>query len=167
VPDREDEFERAVMRYSRDLLRTARRLVGDSVSAEDLVQETLLAAWSGFSTFQSGSNLRAWLFRILMNRFYSRGRKSRTLPIIVPLTDIDSTPTSASGREFAKLDRAFDELGAEHREVLLLGVVEEFTCREMAEILNVPIGTVMSRLSRARSALRSRLGVQPGKKVYR
>ncbi len=139
------------MPHVRSLLRVARRLTSDP---EDLVQETMLSAWRGFHQFQPGTNVRAWLFRIMMNGFHVRGRKIQ--PLLVPIEGHDRAggPDLSSAAEVAQ---ALDELALEHRTVLLLGVVEGFTCREIAEILDVPIGTVMSRLSRARDAMRSLL----------
>ena len=140
----------------------ARRITRDASLAEDIVQETLLHAWRAFDQFERGTNARAWLFRILFNVFYGRGRKLRAGPILVTLND-KGVETSKSAQilfsliDAAALTQAFDQLSEEHRTVLLLGVVEGFTCREMAEILSVPIGTVMSRISRARQALRDRL----------
>ncbi len=139
------------MPHVRSLLRVARRLTSEP---EDLVQETMLSAWRAFDQFQPGTNARAWLFRIMMNGFHARGRKAR--PALVPIDGHDR----AGGADIstaAEVAEALDELAVEHRTVLLLGVVEGFTCQEMAEILGVPIGTVMSRLSRGREALRSRL----------
>ena len=146
------------MPHSRSLLRVARRLMFHSVAAEDLVQETLLLAWRGFHQFRPGTNARAWLFRILFNTYHAEGRKQQ--PSAWPsLTAAAPGPWTESSSivDGAEIGRALAELAEEHRTVLLLGVVEGFTCKEMAEILAVPIGTVMSRLSRARQAMRSRL----------
>lgn len=151
---RQDEFERIALPHTRSLLRVARRLTWDPDSAEDLVQETMLAAWRGFHQFRAGTNARAWLFRILINAFHSRGRKSR--PALVPLAACDST-ADASWPVGAEINEALEALPVEQRTVLLLGVVEGFTCQEMATILGVPMGTVMSRMARAREAMRGRL----------
>ncbi|HWZ30529.1 MAG TPA: sigma-70 family RNA polymerase sigma factor [Bryobacteraceae bacterium] len=148
---RQQEFESIAMPHTRSLLRVARRLTSDP---EDLVQETMLAAWRGFHQFRGGTNVRAWLFRIMMNAFHARGRKVR--PALVPLGEHD-VPTASHVAASAEVAEALDELAVEHRTVLLLGVVEGFTCQEMSEILGVPMGTVMSRLSRGRDALRERL----------
>jgi len=153
---RQDEFEAIAMPHTRSLLRVARRLTPDPSLAEDLVQETMLLAWRSFDQFRVGSNARAWLFRILLNAHYAKGRKVRAVPEVVPLHNDFPAADSASGRTLEVM-QAFETLAEEHRVALLLGVVEGFTCKEMAEILSVPIGTVMSRLSRARQALRSRL----------
>lgn len=147
------------MPHAQSLLRVARRMTSSPVAAEDLVQETLLAAWRNFHQFQPDSNIRAWLFRILLNNFYAQGRKLRSVPQIVPLTPGSRTvfPVLDDAME---VTRALQSLEVEHRTVLLLGVVEGFTCREIAGILAVPIGTVMSRLSRARQAMRTRLNAR-------
>lgn len=159
---RQNEFERVAMPNSRSLLRVARRLTSDASAAEDLVQETLLLAWRSFRQFRSGTNARAWLFRILFNTFYGQERKEQTAPRMVPISE---SVTEAAGQfqtpalhlEAAEVAAALADLAVEHRTVLLLGVVEGFTCQETADILSVPIGTVMSRLSRARKALHERL----------
>jgi RNA polymerase sigma-70 factor (ECF subfamily) len=127
-----------------------------SSQAEDLVQECLLLAWRSFHQLREGSNAKAWLFRILFNCWYGQGRKSRKAPATVPLTAGIRTTTPAFD-EAMEVSRALDALPGDHRTVLLLGVVEGLTCKEIAEILSVPVGTVMSRLSRARQAIRTRL----------
>lgn len=160
----EDEFERVAMCHSRSLLRVARRLTSNSASlaqssAEDLVQECLLLAWKNFHQFQRGTNARAWLFRILFNAFYAEGRRLRRTPDLIPLR-ADAKTVSPALDEAVEVSRALDGLVFEHRTVLLLGVVEGLTCGEMAEVLSVPIGTVMSRLSRARQNMRIRLSAR-------
>jgi RNA polymerase sigma-70 factor (ECF subfamily) len=151
---RQEEFERTALPHSRALLRVARRLTGRASTAEDLVQETLLSAWRGFHQFRPDTNMKAWLFRILFNTFYGQGRKLSAT--IVPLSPAIAV-RSHNADEAIEVMRALDSLETDHRSVLLLGVVEGFTCREMAGILDVPIGTVMSRLSRARQAMRNSL----------
>lgn len=144
------------MPHTRSLLRVARRLTTNVAAAEDLVQETLLLAWRRFNQFEPGTNARAWLFQILFNAFRAQGRRSRTMPDLVQLTD-DLESSRRNPDDALEIIRALESLEIEHRVVLLLGVVEGFTCREMADILSIPIGTVMSRLSRARHAMRLRL----------
>jgi RNA polymerase sigma-70 factor (ECF subfamily) len=144
------------MCHSRSLLRVARRLTSNSSAAEDLVQDCLLQAWRAFHQLQPDTNARAWLFRILFNAFYAEGRKLRRVPDLVPLSR-DICVISPAYDEALEMSRALDGLQIEHRTVLLLGIVEGFTCGEIAGILSVPIGTVMSRLSRARQAMRSKL----------
>lgn len=139
---------------TRNLLRFARRLTSDSAAAEDLVQETLMRAWRGFDQFRGGTNARAWLFRILLNTFYGQGRKGHLT--LVPLGETDRSGLNGSHGTFEITD-AVAKLPVDQRTVLMLGAVEGFTCREMSEMLNIPMGTVMSRLSRARQALRAHL----------
>ncbi len=142
------------MPHLRSLLRVARRLALDGATPEDLVQETMLLAWRGFHRFQAGSNARAWLFRILLNAFYGEGRKASRTPAMRHAFEEGVRPML---QESAEISQALDALSLEHRTVVLLAVVEGFTCQEIAGILNVPIGTVMSRLSRAREELRNSL----------
>jgi RNA polymerase sigma factor (sigma-70 family) len=163
VAGQQDEFERTAMPHSSSLLRVARRLSSDAASAEDLVQETLLRAWRNFRQFRSGTNARAWLFRILLNAFYAQSRRRRAEPVTLGISEVEeiSPDFAASGIfEFdaADVTRALAALPINYRTVLLLGVVEGFTCGEIAGILSLPVGTVMSRLSRARQALRVQLG---------
>ena len=148
----------------------ARRLVSDPAMAEDLVQETYLRAWRSFDQFQTGTNIRAWLFRILFNAFYAQGRQSSAAPMIVSLDapGFDPGANRQAGLPYAdaaEVLAALDALSDEHRTVILLAVVEGFTCRELADILSLPIGTVMSRLSRGRQAMRDRLAA-PSPKVF-
>jgi RNA polymerase sigma-70 factor, ECF subfamily len=142
------------MCHSQSLLRVARRITAGSSIAEDLVQECLLLAWRGFHQFAPGTNARAWLFRILFNAWYAQGRKLQRIPDIVPLTARTGTINPAAD-EAMEVSRALDSLSLDHRTILLLAVVEGFTCHEIAEILSIPIGTVTSRLSRARQAMRT------------
>lgn len=162
VSRRQEDFEQVAIPHTAGLLRVARRLCSDSSTAEDLVQEALLLAWRGFDQFQTGTNIRAWLFKIMFNAFYARGRKLRSMPAPLELDSPEVTielpePASMSPIDRLAVNRALAGLSEEHRSVLLLGVVEGLTCQETAEVLHVPIGTVMSRLSRARDALREKL----------
>jgi len=153
---RDGDFERVVLPHARSLLRFALRLAGNSFHAEDLVQETLLLAWRGFGQFESGTNARAWLFRILMNVFRQQKRKGRSSFATEPLAHAVQA-TQPSSHESVEVMEAFERLGGDQRTVLMLAAVEGFRCREISEILDVPIGTVMSRLSRAREAMRELL----------
>ena len=150
----QDEFERMAMPHVSSLLRVACRLSRDRSAAEDLVQETMLRAWRGRHQFRQGTNARAWLFRILFHQFYSEGRRVRAElnAVAPPVPD-----RAADLADAVEVNQALTALTAEHRAVLLLAVVEGFTCQEIADILAIPIGTVMSRLSRARQALREKL----------
>jgi RNA polymerase sigma-70 factor (ECF subfamily) len=149
VPTQQEQFEGIALPHLRSLLRVARRLTFDASAAEDLVQETMLLAWRGFHQFQAGTNARAWLFRILFNAFHARARKPGFEP---PPAEGSIQPRY---QEAAEIAEALRVLPIEQRSVFLLAAVEGFTCREISGILNVPIGTVMSRLSRAREELRS------------
>ena len=150
------EFESLALPHAPELLRFARRLSGDAALAEDLVQETLLKAWHGFRRFERGTNFRAWLFRILVNTFHRNGRTA------VPHTPLNDRMSANGGDALERLEvlQAFDSLPVEQHTVLLLCIVEGFTSREASEILSIPIGTVMSRLSRGRDALRDKLTLQ-------
>jgi RNA polymerase sigma-70 factor (ECF subfamily) len=132
--------------------------------AEDLVQETYAKALRGFSGFAPGTNFRAWMFRILRNSFLT----SRTgLKAMVPLEEdgYETLPSQDLSPEDVLLDQAnrstvreaLDELSVQYREILLLCDVEEMSYEEIAQVLTIPPGTVMSRLHRARKALRARL----------
>ena len=113
-------------------------------------------AWRSFHQLRTGTNAKAWLFRILFNTFYAQGRKLRGVRETVPITAEVCTVMPAVDQAI-EVAWALDALPVDHRTVLLLGVVEGFTCTEMSEILAVPVGTVMSRLSRARQSMRTRL----------
>lgn len=137
-------------------------LTEDRHEAEDLVQETYAKALKGFASFQPGTNFRAWIYRILRNSFLtSRTGLKTTVPIeseteqevLPPLTD---TPESIllQRSDWDLVQRALEQLPVAQREVLLLCEVEEMSYQEIAQTLGIPIGTVMSRLSRARLALR-------------
>jgi RNA polymerase sigma-70 factor (ECF subfamily) len=155
---REHEFGEIALPQAPGLLRFARRLTSDPAAAEDLVQETLMRAWRSFDQFHGGTNVRAWMFRILLNTFYGQGRKGRLT--LVPLDESDKAEAdkAAAGSEAVfDVAGALAKLPAEQRTVLMLGAIEGFTCREMSEMLQIPMGTVMSRLSRARQAMRSHL----------
>jgi RNA polymerase sigma-70 factor (ECF subfamily) len=147
----------------------ALRLTGNPADAEDLLQETYLRAYRGFSRFQAGTNLTAWLYRILRNTFVDRCRKGRREPKTVPETWCRNGNSALrnveASTEATVMDSIFDErlrealssLPERYRRVVLLFDVEGFTYKEIAGIAGVPLGTVMSRLHRGRSALRERM----------
>jgi RNA polymerase sigma-70 factor (ECF subfamily) len=159
VATRQDEFERIAMPHTRSLLRVARRLTSEFDVAEDLVQETMLAAWRGFHQFRTGTNERAWLFRILINAVHARGRKLHAAPSTAPIGERDF-PSKVGALAGAEVVQVLEQLPPEQKEVLLLGVVEGFTGQEIAGILSIPVGTVMSRMSRGRQALRDGLAAK-------
>jgi RNA polymerase sigma-70 factor, ECF subfamily len=147
------------------LYRMARQLVGPD-GAEDIVQETFLRAWKYFETFDSATNCRAWLFRILRNTWISRWRKSR---LELPLTESETEaiePYYDWEEELIKdefsadMKRALSDLPADYRMAVLLADVEEFSYEDIARIMECPIGTVMSRLNRARRMLVRLVGAQ-------
>lgn len=150
------------------LRRYARGLTGDRDRADDLVQDTLERAWARFSLWQRRGDLRAWLFGIMHNHFIDRLRAQRSRPQDAAGGEIAELPQrarQADRLELRDLDRSLQRLPAEQREVLLLVGVEELSYREVALALGVPIGTVMSRLSRGRQRLRIELqgreGIEP------
>lgn len=154
-----DEFEVQALTQLDALVRSALRVCGSREEAEDAVQETYLQAWKYWRSFQQGTNCRAWLFRILFNVIKKKATEKRAfVPIEEPkVENLVHFDRVASLNEFETLE-VFDQLTPEHREVILLVVVEEMTYKDAAAALEVPMGTVMSRLNRARTELRERLG---------
>jgi RNA polymerase sigma-70 factor, ECF subfamily len=153
--NRRFEFESVVLPHAAGLLRYALHLDRNKAQAEDLVQETLLSAWRNFHQFQPGTNCKAWLFRILKNLYFKQMQRNRQ-KAEVPVEDQESefaVPEKISATQ--EMQQAFARLTPEHKEVLQLAVVEGFGIREIAELLLVPQGTIMSRLSRARASLRA------------
>ena len=142
------------------LRRYARGLVSDRDRADDLVQDTLERAWSRFSMWQKRGDIRAWMFGIMHNHFIDRLRAQRSRPEDSAgddVPEIPQRPAQADALEVRDLDRLLQLLPPEHREVLLLVGVEELSYQEVAVAVGVPIGTVMSRLSRARARLREEM----------
>jgi RNA polymerase sigma-70 factor, ECF subfamily len=162
-----DSFEELAMPLFDQLYNFAHWLTQNREEAEDLVQETYAKALKGFSSFQPGTNFRAWMYRILRNTFLtSRTGLKATMTVAFDLEDdtpalaveCDTPETIMFERANSDLlQRAIDELPVYFREILLLCEVEEMSYQEIAETLSIPAGTVMSRLSRARRALRDRL----------
>lgn len=142
-------------------------LVQDQADAEDLVQDTYLKAFRGFASFQPGTNFRAWIFQILKNTFLSTRTRTQLREAITLSSDevLQELPASFESVESILLERsrldairsAIEQLPLIFREVLLLCDVEEASYREIAEALSIPVGTVMSRLARARKAVRESL----------
>ena len=169
------EFEELAMPMVNSVYNLARWLARNDHDAEDLVQETYLKAFRSFSSFQTGTNFRAWIFRILRNTFLkSRPLRERQLMVgldseeqIIPAFATCTTPESlfidSSG--IAAIRTAIEELPAIYREVILMCDVEEASYKEIAEILSIPIGTVMSRLARARRTVRETLRPTETKRV--
>jgi RNA polymerase sigma-70 factor, ECF subfamily len=174
--DQLQEVKDEAISYIDSLYRTALRMTGNPADAEDLVQETYLRAFRSIEQFKPGTNLRAWLFKIQTNSFINEYRKRVRRPRSTSLDDVEEyylyshlvesgvQPSSSITEDeiLAQIDdahvfRALDELSENYRQVVLLADVEGFAYREIAEILDIPVGTVMSRLHRARRRLRDAL----------
>jgi RNA polymerase sigma-70 factor, ECF subfamily len=173
VADR-DAFTASAMQYAPQLYSAAMRMTRNASDAEDLVQETYLRAYRSFATFEDGTNLRAWLFRILTNTFINSYRAKQRRPQETDLGDtedlylyrnlrnIDSASRSAEDTLFDlftddEVKAALESLPENFRMPVLLADVEEFSYKEIAEMLDIPIGTVMSRLHRGRKAMQKQL----------
>ena len=150
------------MPHLNDLYRTATRLMGDAARAEDVVQEAYLQAWKSYDRFEPGTNCRAWLFKILFHCVNHHRRRFFRFPLLKEAEEFleanlpakTPIPERLSDRDILA---ALDRISSDYRSVVLLVDVEEFSYKEVADILGIPIGTVMSRLSRARKALRDQL----------
>jgi RNA polymerase sigma-70 factor (ECF subfamily) len=176
APSENDEFfEREVMQHLDALYRTALRMTRNPQDAEDLIQETMLRAFRFLDRFERGTNLRAWLFKILTNTYINRYRKASSEPRVDSLDDseefalyhhLDTEAASRGGSVEAQvLDRfaesdiksAIEALPPQYRMTVLLADVEGFSYNDIAEITNVKKGTVMSRLFRGRRLLQKAL----------
>jgi RNA polymerase sigma-70 factor, ECF subfamily len=140
-------------------------LAGDRAAAEDLVQETYLKAFKGFSSYQQGTNFRAWIYRILRNTFLTTqaGLKAASSldsddeTTFEPETTVTPESILLARGEQEKIRRALEALPVHYREIILLCDLEEMSYQEISQALGIPPGTVMSRLSRARRAMRTLL----------
>jgi RNA polymerase sigma-70 factor, ECF subfamily len=141
----------------------------NTATADDLVQDTILKAWTNMDRFEPGTNLRAWLFTILRNTYYSDLRKRRRE---VPDPDglhagaLSVAPVHDDKLAFAEFRRAFDQLSPEHREVLVLIGASGFSCDDAAKMMGVAVGTVKSRASRARRRLSELLHLRDGESLF-
>jgi RNA polymerase sigma-70 factor (ECF subfamily) len=161
VVNRDEAFEAEVLPQLRALFGMAYRLTGNAHDAEDLVQETMLRAYRAFDRFRPGTNARAWLFTILhrlrTDLLRHRGRRPETVELV------DDGPPVAPAHEAAltsgheEITRALEGLPEVFRAAVVLRDIEEFTYAEIAEVLGVPVGTVMSRIHRGRALLRRAL----------
>src|SRR3954466_11274173 len=150
-----NEAERLVELIPR-LRRYARALVGDRSAADDLVQDTLERAWAKLHLYRRGTDLRAWLFTVMHNVHVNRVRAARpTDPLEEEMPELAQRASQGDALLVRDLDRAISRLPAEQRAVLLLVTLEEMSYETVARTLEIPIGTVMSRLSRAREKLRT------------
>jgi RNA polymerase sigma-70 factor (ECF subfamily) len=142
------------------LRRYARGLAADRDRADDLVQDTLERVWARHSMWQKRGELRAWMFGIMHNHFVDGLRAQRSRPEDAAGDELPERPdraTQTDRLEVRDLDRVLQQLPPDQREVLLLVGVEELSYQDVASVIGVPIGTVMSRLSRARERLRTEL----------
>ena len=150
---------RAILAEMPRLRRYARAMLGERAAADDLVQDTLERAWGRFSQWRAGSDLRAWLFSIVHNLFISQVRQDQRRAEIMQPVDIDDVahelqaPGAALGITI-DLQRCLLRLPMDQRAVLLLVTLEDMSYAEVAKVVGVPIGTVMSRLARARDRMR-------------
>lgn len=168
-----ERFEREALPHLDSVYRFARTLARDEAEADDLVQETYLKALAAFDSFREGTNCKAWLFRILRNTFINRVRQaSREVEVEEAKELLDSTAIEPwSSRAFyrgpeanvvlmfarERIEEALNSLPCDYKTVVVLADVEDLSYKEIAEVMGCPIGTVMSRLFRARRMLRQRL----------
>jgi RNA polymerase sigma-70 factor (ECF subfamily) len=140
-------------------------LTRDQVAADDLVQDTIVKAWTNFHRFEPGTDLKAWLFTILRNTFFSQRRRAvREVadPDGIHAATLAVRPAHDGRLAFADFRAAFDQLSAEHREVLILVGANGYSCEEAAAMMGVAVGTVKSRTNRARARLCELLGLTQG-----
>ena len=171
-----DQFTSDAMQYAPQLFSTALRMTRSRSDAEDLVQETYIKGWRSFHTFQEGTNLRAWLFRIMTNTYINKYNAKKRKGTEVELDDveelflykrlgsIDQSQLSSSAEDQMlelftddEVKNALEELPEDFRVPVLLSDVDGFSYKEIAEMLEIPIGTVMSRLHRGRKAMQMML----------
>jgi len=161
-------FEMEAMRHLDDLFRTAKRLTLNQTDAEDLVQETFMQAWKSFDHYEPGTNCRAWLYKILFNKFdhyrrkkYTQAKYFQEADELTFLSAAYSAPVNERLTD-GEVIKALDKLPEHYRSVVLLADVQEFDYKEVAAILGIPIGTVMSRLNRGRAQLKKSLAKVAG-----
>jgi len=175
VTTRED-FTHDAMQHAPQMFSTAMRMTRNRSDAEDLVQETFIKAWRSFATYQQGTNLRAWLFRIMTNTYINKYNAQQRKPTETELDDVeelflykrlgavDQSQLSQSAEDQMlslftddEVKKALEELPEQFRIPVLMSDVEGFSYKEIAEILEIPLGTVMSRLHRGRKAMQKML----------
>lgn len=156
-----ERFLKEALPHMASLYRTAIRLTRNPDTAQDLVQETYKEAWSSFDRYRPDTNCRAWLFRIqsrLAGRLLREARTEAGIDLEeVPQDRLAQLPRMQEQLEANRVLEIIDSLPEHYRMVLLMADVEEFSYREIAEVTGVPLGTVMSRLNRARSLVRAKL----------
>jgi len=170
APSNAEDFSAEVLQFLEPLFATAMRLTRNRADAEDLVQDTFVKAFRHAGQFKRGTNLRAWLYTILHNTWRNRRRDASRDTVEVDSDQVEQAAAGGGGEPVetperilmrstldADLQAALDELPEAFRQAIWLRDVEEFTYAEIAEMLNVPIGTVMSRISRGRRMLFEKL----------
>lgn len=149
------------------LRRYARALTGERHAADELVQDSLERAWSRFYLWRPGTDVRAWLFTIMHNLYANAVRRAKRAPAYTSLAEVEHLSPMQSNAEasveVSDLTQALASLPDNHREVLLLVSLEGLTYERVSQVLGIPIGTVMSRLSRAREHLRQVMSDAGGK----
>jgi len=161
-PVRTADFEGAAMPHLNDIYRTAARVLGNDAAANDVVQDVFLQAWKSFDQFEMGTNCRAWLFKILFHTLNHYRRKWLNIRMVKESEEIlehctANDPPLPEHITDEEMLAALATVPEDFRSVVLLVDVEEFSYKDAAGILNVPIGTVMSRVSRGRRLLREKL----------
>lgn len=171
-----EDFTHDAMQHAPQLFSTAMRMTRNRSDAEDLVQETFIKAWRSFATYQQGTNLRAWLFRIMTNTYINKYNAQQRKPTETELDDVeelflykrlgavDQSQLSQSAEDQMlslftddEVKKALEELPDQFRIPVLMSDVEGFSYKEIAEILEIPLGTVMSRLHRGRKLMQKML----------
>jgi RNA polymerase sigma-70 factor (ECF subfamily) len=171
-----EDFTHDAMQHAPQLFSTAMRMTRNRSDAEDLVQETFIKAWRSFTTYQQGTNLRAWLFRIMTNTYINKYNAQQRKPTETELDDVeelflykrlgavDQSQLSQSAEDQMlslftddEVKKALEELPDQFRIPVLMSDVEGFSYKEIAEILEIPLGTVMSRLHRGRKSMQKML----------
>ena len=159
--NRDERFEVEVLPHLRALFGMAYRLTGNAHDAEDLVQETMLRAYRAFDRYRPGTNARAWLFTILhrlrTDALRRKGRRPETVELLDDGPAVAPTHEAALTSGHEDITRALEALPEVFRTAVLLRDIEEFSYGEIAGILDVPVGTVMSRIHRGRALLRRTL----------
>ncbi|MCC6222901.1 MAG: sigma-70 family RNA polymerase sigma factor [Thermoleophilia bacterium] len=167
-------FEEDALQFADQVYRVARRLVSTREEAEDLVQETYTRAFRNWRSFTPGTNMRAWLFRILTNLNIDRGRRNQRTPDLQPIEEgdyflynrLEETGGGASDEQVVEklsqdgVVQALAAIPHDFRDVLVLVDIGEFSYKDAAQILDIPLGTVMSRLHRGRRILKHELAGQ-------
>jgi RNA polymerase sigma-70 factor (ECF subfamily) len=156
-----EDFERAALPYLPEIYRTAVGLLGNRDEAEDLTQDVFLQAWKSFHRFEAGTNIRAWLHKILVHRAHHFRRKLFRWKFGNKDIEMEDIPVEVQVPDHLSNRQVVDALSSvptPFREAIVLADVREFSYQETADMLGIPIGTVMSRLSRGRKLLREKLG---------